>query len=59
MNEHTNSKPNIKPEEEHLGPIWRHPYLVYVALTFLLFIFLVVMAGLAIHEGWLPSRGNT
>jgi hypothetical protein len=47
-----------KPEAEHTGPIWKHPYLVYVIITLLLFGFLVLMGWLAIHEGWLPNRGT-
>ncbi len=48
----------LRPEEEHTGSIWKHPYLVYVIITFFLFIFLIFMAWLALHEGWLPSRGE-
>jgi hypothetical protein len=49
--------PQKRPEAEHQGSIWKHPYMVYVFLTAGLFIFLVVMAYLAITNGWLPNRG--
>ena len=55
-NSQTNTTP--PPEAEQTGTIWKHPYLVYVIITFFLFIFLVLMGWLAIHEGWLPNRGT-
>jgi hypothetical protein len=45
----------LKGEEEHRGPIWKHPYLLYVVLTMALFGFLVVAARLALKNGWLPN----
>lgn len=54
----TEIKSEFKNEEEHTGTIWKHPYLVYVILTFGLFLFLILMAWLALHEGWLPNRGG-
>lgn len=50
-------KPELRPETEHSGPIWTHPYLIYVGLTAVLFLFLVVMAYLALSNGWIPNRG--
>ncbi len=44
-------------ETEHQGPIWKHPYMIYVGLTMVLFLFLVVMAYLAWTNGWIPNRG--
>lgn len=44
------------PEEEHTGPIWTHPYVMYVLLTTLLFGFLVFSGWLAWTQGWLPKR---
>lgn len=45
-----------KHEEEHQGPIWKHPYLVYVLLTGFLFAFLLVAGWLALKNGWIPTR---
>ncbi len=36
---------------------WRHPYLLYILGTGLLFVFLVFMGYLALESGWIPSRG--
>lgn len=46
----------LKPEQEHVGSIWNHPYLIYVLITFLLFLFLVFVGWLALEEGWIPTR---
>jgi len=45
-----------KPEPEWTGPIWKHPYFLYIWLTLGLFVFLLLMAYLATQEGWIPSR---
>jgi hypothetical protein len=34
----------------------RRVYLLYLALTAVLFVFLIVVAALALNQGWLPSR---
>ena len=47
----------LKREEEHTGPIWKHPYMIYVSLTAALFLFLLFAAWLAWTNGWIPSRG--
>jgi hypothetical protein len=44
-------------EAEHQGPIWKHPYMIYIMLTAALFGFLVLMAYLALKNNWIPSRG--
>lgn len=35
---------------------WKHPYVIYIGLILGLFIFLLVMAYLAITNDWLPTR---
>lgn len=45
-----------KHEEEHVGSVWKHPYMVYVVLTMVLFVFLVVMGWLAWTNDWIPHR---
>ena len=50
------TQPDLRPEEEHRGPIWKHPYFLYVLLSIALFFGLLVAAWLAISNGWLPSR---
>ncbi len=35
----------------------KHPYLIYLGLTVVLFGFLILMAYLALSNGWLPDRG--
>ncbi len=47
---------DLPPEPEHHGSIWKHPYLVYVLLTVLLFVFLVFLGWLAWDNGWIPHR---
>jgi hypothetical protein len=47
-----------KPEEEHQGPIWKHPYLLYILLTAFLFLFLIFMGWLALKWEWIPNRGT-
>lgn len=57
MNEsHSDPKMKVlKGEEEHKGSIWKHPYMLYVVLTMVLFTVLVVAAWLALKNGWLPK----
>jgi hypothetical protein len=43
-------------EPEHEGPIWKHPYFLYVILTVMLFVFLVAAGALAWKSGWLPNQ---
>ena len=47
----------LKPELEHEGSIWKHPYMLYIVLTVILFILLLVIGWLAYSSGWIPSRG--
>lgn len=44
-------------EKDFDGPAWKHPYVIYIALTAVLFGFLLLMAYLAIENDWIPSRG--
>ena len=53
----TSLKREIKREAEHEGSIWKHPYLIYVALTMVLFSFLIIAGYLALNNGWLPKTG--
>lgn len=46
-----------KTEPEHEGPIWKHPYMVYVMLNVVLFVFLLIAAYVAWTSGWIPERG--
>jgi hypothetical protein len=48
---------NLKHEEEHVGSIWKHPYMIYIILTIALFLSLVFVAWLAWTNGWIPNRG--
>jgi p-aminobenzoyl-glutamate transporter AbgT len=48
----------LKPEIEHEGTIWKHPYMVYIVLTVVLFIFLLVIAWMAYSGGWIPNKGT-
>lgn len=51
-------RPTLRPEEEHVGSIWKHPYMIYIVLTVVLFILLLVIAWIAYSGGWIPSRGS-
>ncbi len=48
----------LKPEREHQGPIWKHPYVLYLILTVVLFIGLLLIGWLALNNDWIPSRGT-
>ncbi len=52
------TKKTLKHEEEHTGSIWKHPYMIYVILTAILFIFLLGISWLALSNGWIPNRGT-
>ena len=52
------SKPVARPEREFDGPIWKHPYFVYIWLSLIPFVLLLVAAWLAIKQGWLPNSGG-
>jgi hypothetical protein len=45
-----------KVENDWNGPVYRHPYFLYVWITFGLFIFLMVMGYLALKNDWVPTR---
>jgi hypothetical protein len=44
-------------EPEHEGPLWKHPYILYVLLTCALFAVLLFAGWLAWTNGWIPNRG--
>lgn len=45
-----------RPEREHTGSIWTHPYMIYILLTAALFVLLVFLGWLALTNGWIPQR---
>lgn len=47
---------DLKHEPEWSGPWWKHPYMMYVWLTIVLFAFLGIAAWLAQTQGWIPER---
>jgi hypothetical protein len=47
---------NQRREPEHRGSLWKHPYMVYVWLTAILFAFLIFMGWLAVQNDWIPRR---
>jgi hypothetical protein len=49
--------PEKRPEPEHQGSLWTHPYMVYIWLTLVLFLFLVFVGYLGYTNGWIPDRG--
>lgn len=48
-----------EPEREHTGPIWKHPYVLYILLTVVLFLLLLFLTWLAMENGWIPNRGTS
>ena len=46
----------LKPEQEHVGSIWKHPYMIYVLLTLVLFLGLVLIAYFALRNDLIPQR---
>lgn len=51
-------KPFPEREPEYSGSIWKHPYVLYIMITVPLFLLLILMAWLAVKNGWLPDRGT-
>lgn len=49
--------PNDKTPKSGEGLGKRHPYLWYLAIVGVLFVFLIIMGYLAVSNGWLPDRG--
>ena len=37
------------------GPIWKQPYFLYLALTAVLFAFLLILAWLGWKSGWIAT----
>jgi hypothetical protein len=52
------NKPGYKVQHdpEFEGGGWKHPYVWYIGLTLALFVFLVVIAWLALSNDWIPKR---
>jgi hypothetical protein len=53
------TKSDHLPEKEHSGPIWTHPYFIYVFFTVGLFLLLLLAAWLAWENDWIPNRRTT
>jgi len=47
-----------KHEKEFEGPIWKHPYMVYIWLTMILFTVLLIVTWIAFSSGMIPNRGG-
>jgi len=47
----------MRPEREHQGPIWKHPYFAYIYGSVALFSLLLLIGWLGLENGWIPSRG--
>ncbi len=45
-----------KREPEFSGPIWKHPYFIYIWLTAGIFAFLSTIAYVAYVNDWIPKR---
>jgi len=43
-------------EPEFEGPIWKHPYVIYIGLTLVLALFLGLVGFLAYQNDWIPKR---
>lgn len=43
-------------EPEHQGPLWKHPYFLYVILTAVLFGILLIAGYIAYHNDLIPNR---
>ncbi len=56
MNEPKTGQEPLQREVEHRGPMWKHPYFVYVILTAGIFAFLLIAGYLGLSEGWIPKR---
>lgn len=49
-------KPLKRPEPEHGGSVWKHPYMIYVLLNLLLFAVVGFVGWLFYVNGWIPNR---
>ncbi|MBY0469947.1 hypothetical protein K2X30_02190 [bacterium] len=45
-------------EKEFSGPLWKHPYVIYIWITAILFAILLFAGWLALSNGWIPERGT-
>jgi len=50
------TKPTHVKEAEFSGPLWKHPYFLYILITIVLFGLLVLLAWLAVENDWVPKR---
>ena len=46
----------VQHEAEFTGSGWKNPYVLYIILTTVLFLFLVLMGYLALQNDWIPHR---
>jgi hypothetical protein len=49
-----NETKRIREGDEKMG--WKHPYVLYILLTLALFLFLILIAYLAVTNDWIPKR---
>ncbi len=49
-----NPKSRVEKDDMALG--WKHPFVLYIVGTVLLFLFLLGMGYLAIENDWIPKR---
>ena len=54
MDQNTQGSP--RREKDWNGPAWKHPYVAYLGIVVVLFVFLGLMAYLAIENDWIPKR---
>lgn len=45
-----------KREKEWTGPLWKHPYMLYLLLTALLFALLLGIGAFALQNDLIPRR---
>lgn len=46
----------LAPEREHVGSIWKHPYMIYLVLSVGIALLLVGLTYIASENGLIPSR---
>jgi len=55
MSQMTETNKMKRPEPEYQGSIWKHPYMLYILLTLVLFVFLLAASWIAWSQGWIPK----
>jgi len=55
--ETTDNRDKMKeiPIYEYRGTFWKHPYMIYLILTVILFIVLLLITFLAVNNGLIPK----